>query len=91
MKKRKTRLLISAVVAALLMACLLYLAQQPSNGPNIFTMSVLPFYMVGVLFSSNAHQPSEIPAYLSMYLFFFATVYFVLWIWSLVRNDKHDV
>jgi hypothetical protein len=82
--------LISSVAAALLTASLLYLAHQPSNGPNIFTISVLPFYMIGVLFSGNLHQPSEIPAYLSMCLFFFAIVYSVLWIWSPVRNDKHD-
>ena len=82
MKKRKTRLLVSAAMAGLLMASLLYLAHQPSNGPNIFTMSVLPFYMIGVLFSGNAHQPSEIPAYISMYLFFYGLVYVVLLIWS---------
>lgn len=64
------------------MASLLYLAHQPSNGPNIFTMSVMPFYMVGVLFSGNAHQPSEIPAFISMYLFFFVFVYAALFLWS---------
>ena len=87
MKKRTKRFLISAVLAVVLTVGLLYLAHQPSNGPNIFTLSTLPFYMIGVLFSGNAHQPSEIPAYLSMYLFFFIIVYAGLFIWSKLKKD----
>jgi hypothetical protein len=89
MKKRTKRCLISSVLAAVLTVALLYLAHQPSSGPNIFTMSILPFYMVGVLFSGNAHLPSEIPAYLSMYLFFFVIVYAALFILSKI-GESHD-
>jgi glucan phosphoethanolaminetransferase (alkaline phosphatase superfamily) len=89
MKKCTKRCFISAVLAAVLMAGLLYLADQPSNGPNIFTTSVLPFYMIGVLFSGNAHEPSEIPTYISMYLFFFVIVYAALFIWSKIV-ESHD-
>ena len=88
MKKRTKRCLISAGLAALLTVGLIYLAQQPSNESNIFTISMLPFYMIGVFFSGSIHAPSEIPAMISMYLFFFAIVYAALFIWSKTRHSQ---
>lgn len=89
MKKRTKRRLMSAELAAMLTVGLFYLAQQPSNGPNIFTLIILPFYMIGVFFSGNLHQPSEIAGYLSMYLFFFAIVYGALFICSKI-GESHE-
>jgi hypothetical protein len=89
MKKRAKRLLISAVAALLLTAGLLYLATRPSTGPNLFTLSVLPFWMIGSFFSGSIHAPAEAPAYLSMYLFFFMVVYVSLFAWSKM-GEKDD-
>ena len=88
MKKGTKIFLISAVLAALLTAGLLYLAQRPSNGPNVFTLSIVPFYMIGVWFSGNVHQPSTLPVYLSIYLFFLAPVYATLFVCSKIGEGR---
>jgi hypothetical protein len=55
MKKGTKRCLISAVVAVLFTVGLLYLATRPSDGPNIFTTAILPFWMIGSFFSGSIH------------------------------------
>ncbi len=86
MKTRMRRLLIAAVLAIPMMLLWLDLARQPSDGPTSLTQSVLPFYLFGVLFTGNAHAPSELAAYSSMYLFVFLIVYAVLAVWSKFRS-----
>src|SRR5436309_2087599 len=69
---RVSRFLIPATVAGALMSALLYVAHLPSNGPNFFTLCLLPFLFIGTALSGNVHQPSAVGFYLSMFLFFFA-------------------
>ena len=75
------RLLISVFVAAVLTVGVLTLVQRPANGPTIFSVLLLPFYMVGVLVSGNAHEPNELVCYLSMFLFFFVVSLAVQFTW----------
>jgi hypothetical protein len=76
------RLLIAVLLAAALTAGLLALVELPSNGPTIFSLILLPFYMIGVLVSHNAHQPDEFACYASMFLFFFLVSLAGLAVWS---------
>jgi len=80
------RLLISVLLAAGLTAGLFAMARVPSKGPTIFTLMILPFYMVGALVSHNAHQPDEIAGYASMFLFFLLISYGGLVAWSKWRR-----
>jgi len=84
------RIAISLLIAAGLMAGFLALANRPSNGPNIFSVMEMPFYMVGALFSSNAHAPSEIACYSSMFLFFFFISFRAYVAWSNWRRGKSE-
>jgi hypothetical protein len=82
MKRHAIRLLIAATLAAPLMLLWLNVANQPSDGPTILSKSVLPFYLFGVLFTGNAHAPSTIAVYLSMYSFVFVVVYAISALWT---------
>jgi hypothetical protein len=68
MKKRTKGILICALLAVALEGGLLFAAHQPSNGPNIFTLCVVPFIMLTSAFSGSL---GEFVFYLSMFLFFF--------------------
>ena len=82
------RCLVSALAAGVLTAGLIYAAQQPSNGPNVFSLCVFPFYMVGVLFSGNIHQPSPAGSVVSMFLFFFAVAYAAQMLWTKIAKKS---
>lgn len=75
MKKRMSRILVSAAIAIAATAGLLFAIRIPSDGPSIFSMLILPFYMVGVVFSRNAHQPDTTATYISMFMFFFGIAF----------------
>ena len=88
MKKQMRRFLISAVIAIAITAGLLCAIRIPSDGPNIFSLLCLPFYMVGVFFSDNVHQPDEIAAYVSMFLFFFGIAFAAQVVISRIRQRR---
>ena len=92
MKRHAIRLLIAATLAAPLMLLWLNVASQPSDGPTILTSSVLPFYLIGVLFTGNAHAPSAVAVYLSMYLFVLAVIYAISVLWTKLHSRvvNHD-
>ena len=76
------RLLIAIVLAAVLTAGLLALARLPASGPTVFSLLVLPFYMIGGMVSHNVHQPNEFACYASMFLFFFLVSLAGLAVWA---------
>src|SRR5262249_48919364 len=82
------RCLIVVGISGLVSAGLLYAAQQPSSGPTVFSLCVLPFYMIGVIFSGDVHQPSEIGSFGSMFLFFFAAGYAAQIIWTKIAKKR---
>jgi len=81
------RSLISTLLSVVLMALLLLGLRMPSNGPNIFSVFCLPFYMIGVLFTHNAHAPDDIVVYSSMFLFFFVITFIGQVLWSKRRGN----
>ena len=93
MKNRTKRVLISAIVAILLQASLVGLAtvaQRTSNGQDVFTFCLMPFYIIGAFLSGSAEDPSGIIIYLSMFLAFFGIVYLALIGLSKLRKIIHD-
>ncbi len=45
--------------------------------------------MIGVFFSGNVHQPSEVGSFGSMFLFFFGAAYAAQMIWTKIAKN-HD-
>jgi hypothetical protein len=84
MKKHAKWTLISALVAAVLEASLLFAVRQPSNGPNVFTLCTLPFF---VLASACGDNLGGIVFYVSIFLFFFGITYLTHLIWMLFAKD----
>jgi hypothetical protein len=81
------KLLIAVLLATALTVGLLALAQLPSNGPTLFSLMILPFYIIGAMFSHNAHQPNEAVTYSTMFLFFFVVSFVGLAVWSRWRGS----
>ena len=90
MKRHAICLLIAATLAAPLTLLWLNVSSQPSDGPTILTKSVLPFYLFGVLFTGNAHAPSAVAVYLSMYLFVLAVIYAITVVWTKLHSRVVD-
>jgi hypothetical protein len=90
MKRQAICLLIAATLAVPLMLLWLNVLSRPSDGPTILTNSVLPFYLIGVLFTGNAHAPSALAVYLSMYLFVFAVIYSISVLWTKLHSRVVD-
>ena len=82
------RVLISLSLAAVLTAGLLAVTRLPSSGPAFFSLLLLPFYMIGVVVSHNAHQPNELACYASMLLFFFLVSLAGLAVWTSWHGTK---
>lgn len=80
------RLVISIVLAGLTTWGIVALAQLPSGGPTILSLVILPFYMLGAVFSHNAHAPNELVSYSCMYLFFLLVCFGAQVIWSRCRG-----
>jgi uncharacterized membrane protein YcfT len=87
MKKHSKGILICAVVAAALEAGLLFAAHQPSNGPNIFTLCVVPFFAFASAFHGSL---ADVVFYTSMFLFFFVITLLPYLLWMLITKDNHD-
>ena len=87
MKKRTKGILICALVAAALEAGLLFAAHQPSNGPDIFTLCVVPFFAFASVFNGSL---GDVVFYLSMFLFFFAITFLAYLVWSQITKGNHD-
>lgn len=80
------RLLIAVFLAAGLTSGLVALARVPSDGPMVFSLLILPFYMFGVAVSHNAHQPNEIASFGSMFCCFFLLTFGGQVLWSRYRG-----
>jgi len=76
------RSLVAALTSVVVVVLLLAGLRMPSGGPDVFSMVLLPFYMVGVMFSHNAHQPDEVATYSSMFIFFFIVTFTGQVLWS---------
>jgi len=87
MKKRSKGILICAVMAAALEAGLLFAEHQPSNGPNVFTLCVVPFFAFASAFIGSL---GNVVFYLSMFLFFFVITLLPYLLWLLITKDNHD-
>jgi len=86
-EKNTKWILISALVAAVLEACLLFAAHQPSNGPTIFTLFSVPFFMLA---SACGGSLGEIVFYLSIFYIFFVVTFLAHLAWTVIANDNHD-
>jgi uncharacterized MAPEG superfamily protein len=96
MRKLAIRTLVSALVGALLVAGVVTLAgraqQAGSNGADIFTQSLFPFYAIAAFLTHNAEDTSAALIYSVMFLFFAALVYALLFmcskIWSNTQSNR---
>jgi glucan phosphoethanolaminetransferase (alkaline phosphatase superfamily) len=89
MKKRTKRILISALLATLLEAILVGLAtvaQRTSNGQDIFTFCLMPFYMIAAVLTHNAEDTSGVLIYSLMFLFFLGITYLAQVMWARIRK-----
>jgi len=82
MNKQVKRVLISLALSVVLMALLFLGARTPSNGPTVFSLLCLPFFLVGKLFDHISRLSGEIAFYSSMFLFFFTASFVTQIIWS---------
>ena len=87
MKKHGKGLLYCALAAAALEAGWLFVAHQPSNGPNLFTLCIVPFFMFASLFSGSL---GDVVFYVSIFLAFFAYTSFAYWVWRRMTRKNHD-
>jgi hypothetical protein len=87
MKKRTKGILICVLVAAVLEAALLLAARQPSNGPNMFTLCVVPFIILTSAFTGTF---GEVVFYLSIFFFFFGVTILGYWLWTQITKGNHD-
>ena len=93
MTTRTKRILISAIIAIVLEVSWLGLAsvaQRTSNGQDIFTLCLIPFYVIGAYLSGSAEDPSGFIIYFSMFLAFWGVVYLAVIGWSKLRKIIHD-
>ena len=87
MKKHAKGILICVLVAVGLEAALLLAARQPSNGPNIFTLCVVPFIILASPFTGSF---GEVAFYLLIFLFFFGVTILGYWFWKQIMTGNHD-
>jgi hypothetical protein len=82
------KLALSVLVAGIVTVTLVLLAQMPTTGPSIFSIVLLPFYVIGSIVSGNPHAPNEAVVYLSMFISLAFLTYMVLTIFGAFRGDS---
>ena len=80
------KLIIPIVVGLTLTAGIRLCAGLPSQGPTIWSIIVLPFYVIGGLVSGSIHAPNEIAIYAAMFAFFFLLALLVQVAWYKLKR-----
>ncbi len=82
------RTLFSLIGAALLTLVVYLGLQMHSSGPDVFSLIILPFYIISSLVSGNPHEPNEAIGYTIMFAFFFCAVFACQVLWSKLRRGR---
>ena len=81
-------LILSVLLAALATGILGFLNQQP--GRHWFDPLLWPPLFMGTLVSGNAHSPSEVAFWISLFIMLVIVAYIVLMVISMFSQPAHD-
>ena len=88
--KRIIRLLLAAILAGVLTAWWLYLADIPWLGEKLFESCAWPFITIGKCFNGGDPQLGFEGCMFSMFLFLFIIIYTSLIVWRKIAKKRKD-